>query len=439
MNPLHGIGAVLCVLGLLLAVASWAWRGGRLGDEAARKSVHLGMGLICCTFPWLFAQAWPVLVLGAIAVAVLAALRLVTGLRRGLGSALHGVDRQSWGELAFPIAVAGVWYLADGSLVRYLVPVLALTFADAAAALVGQRWGRWRYQAQGGMKSWEGSLALFVVGTVVVVLPLELLTTTGRWESLLIGVTIGWLIMLAEAVAWRGLDNLFLPVLVAVLLERFLPLGVTALTCRLLTMLALTAVAWLLRKRSTLHDAAGFGGVLATYAAFGLNDWRWLFAPLVVYLLYPRLSPPTAANSERVHELDAVAAVALPGLVWAFLAWRVPAAELLLAYHASWAAQLAIIGVARFAYDDPQRSLPGVVAQALAMSLVVLLPLPLLVWGDPALLRPWCLAGVPIALGLSVALFALWQPGLRDCPLVWSRWLRQSSCALAAGVPVLWC
>ncbi|MFW5751378.1 MAG: PEP/pyruvate-binding domain-containing protein, partial [Planctomycetota bacterium] len=38
-----------------------------------------------------------------------------------------------------------------------------------------------------------------------------------------------------------------------------------------------------------------------------------------------------------------------------------------------------------------------------------------------------------------LACFPGYRPQVRDCPLSWSRWLHQSTCALAAGAPVLVC
>ncbi len=56
-----------------------------------------------------------------------------------------------------------MFVLSDGRTLLYVVPILVLTFADAAAALVGVAFGRLRYSTVGGSKSLEGSAAFLGV------------------------------------------------------------------------------------------------------------------------------------------------------------------------------------------------------------------------------------------------------------------------------------
>ena len=224
MNPLVGLLAVPAALSALIVFAALARHLALVTGEAARKIVHVGMGSICCTFPWLFMDKWPVWLLGGLAFATLLAIRLLPALRTSAGSALHDVKRRSWGDLAFPLAVVGLWQFADGNTVLFIAPMLVLTFADATAAMVGSGWGRLHYQVSEGHKSWEGSLAFFVVGFLAIHIPVLLGTDIGRLESLLIAAIIAVLVMIAEAIAWRGLDNVFIPLLVVLLLNRLMGL-----------------------------------------------------------------------------------------------------------------------------------------------------------------------------------------------------------------------
>jgi phytol kinase len=137
MNPWLGMLLVGLALGVALAAAAALRRSGLLGPELARKAVHVALGLVVAAFPWLFAQRWPVWPLAGLAFAALLALRVVPGLRRRVGGALHDVERVSWGDLCFPLAVALVWTLAPADPLRYSLPLLVLAVGDATAALVG--------------------------------------------------------------------------------------------------------------------------------------------------------------------------------------------------------------------------------------------------------------------------------------------------------------
>jgi V/A-type H+-transporting ATPase subunit I len=74
--------------------------------------------------------------------------------------------------------------------------------------------------------------------------PLLLFTDIGRAESLLLGLTIGLLVMLIEAIGWNGLDNLLVPVG-----GFFLLLGYRQLDARQLLMLFLIVLALLAAVR----------------------------------------------------------------------------------------------------------------------------------------------------------------------------------------------
>lgn len=214
---------LLTLVFLMTALQVWAQRRGP-HPEVVRKLLHIGMGLVACSFPWLFAGPAPVLGLAAASVVAMGAVRQVPGLRKRVGGVLHGVGRQSYGELCFPLGVALVFVLAKGDALRFVLPVLLLTLADPAAALVGQRLGRLRFRTPDGWKSGEGSAAFFSVAFGLTYGGLRLAGTAGT-EGLLLALLLAVLLTLIEALAWRGLDNLFIPLAGYVLLAAHQPMG----------------------------------------------------------------------------------------------------------------------------------------------------------------------------------------------------------------------
>ncbi|MBA3708888.1 MAG: hypothetical protein H0W83_08735 [Planctomycetes bacterium] len=433
VDPWLAIGAVLGGLTALMAAVKLAARARLLGPEAARKAVHVGMGLMCASFPWVFHDLWPVPLLAAGAVVALALVRWWAPVHQHLGGVLDGVQRVSLGEFYFPIAVAALRWLSGGRWELFTLPVLVLALADAVAALIGVRYGQSHYTTSEGYKSWEGSLAFFVTAFLAVHVPLLLGTDLGRAETLLIAATFGLLVMLMEAIAWRGLDNLFIPLGGYVLLRAWLDLDATAMGVRFGIALALVLLVMTCRWRTTLNDAALLGGALAGYASCVLGDWRWLLPPLVVFLTYARLSPPTEANSRRVHDINAVIAVTAPGFAWLIAAASFDRPDLLLPFAAAYAAQLACIGVARMAFDYPQRSRVVLIARATLLGWgLVMLP----VVAAAGCSRAALVASAVALLGtlLAATAFDRFQPGIRDCPTDWRRWLRQAAICGAMSV-----
>ncbi len=315
MSPFAGIALVLGALGALLAVVKAVQGRGVLGAEAARKAVHVGMGSICLAFPLLFKDAWPVWVLAGLAAAALGALRVVPVLRRAVGGVLHDVKRPSLGEMYFPAGVAVVFTLARGDALAFGVPVALLTFADAAGALVGKRWGRIKYETLEGRKSIEGSLAVGVTAWACVAVPL--MGTGHDWRaSAVLGAIIGIFGMMVEAISWRGLDNVFLPLAAFAQLAVDLGLSLESLMTRLAVLVAITAAAWVWRRGTVADDSARLGAALALYFFWSVGGWPWLVAPAVLLASYVRLMPAGAGGMPR-HNLVAVICVGSAGLVWA--------------------------------------------------------------------------------------------------------------------------
>ncbi|MDZ8052064.1 MAG: diacylglycerol/polyprenol kinase family protein [Aulosira sp. ZfuVER01] len=108
-----------------------------------------------------------------------------------------------------PIAVAGV---------------MAMTWGDALAALIGRRFGQHKYQVGSSVRSWEGSVAMLLASTTAVFLVLLLLPGSslsplavayGVNKALLAAVVSGALATLAEGVSPHGTDNLSVPLVTA--------------------------------------------------------------------------------------------------------------------------------------------------------------------------------------------------------------------------------
>jgi phytol kinase len=342
-----GILLVLGVLGVLMTGLSAWQRHRKPHPELTRKLVHVGMGLTTLSFPWLFHSPWPVIALGAMAAALLAAVKLSPGLKKGLGSVLGGVERASLGDIYFPVAVAVLFAVTRGDPVLFIVPMLILTFGDAVAAIVGVRYGLSRYQAEDGMKSAEGSAALFAVAFLSVLLPLLLVTQTGRIECVLIALTLAVLAAQIEAISWGGLDNLFLPLGAYALLHKFLGLSTLELAARLGVIAGLVVFVILWRRRTTLKDSALLGAALAGYVCWAIGGVHWLLPPLIVFVAYPLFGPSTTESRHRTHGMKSVLGVSAVGLAWLFAADVTHRRGLLFPFGVAFAIQLALVGIVR--------------------------------------------------------------------------------------------
>jgi len=92
--------------------------------------------------------------------------------------------------------------------------------------------------------------------------PLLLFTSVGRAETLLIATIIGVLSTLIEAAAWRGLDNLLIPVGAFAFLKLYMAKTPGELGLRLGATLALLIFVLAWRRRTRLDDGALMAGAL---------------------------------------------------------------------------------------------------------------------------------------------------------------------------------
>jgi len=430
-----GIAIVLTALGGLLGGLRVYQIFSTPHPELLRKCLHVGMGLVAISFPWLFDESWPVLVLGAISLVGMAAMRTVKTLSTSVGMVVSSVGRVSLGEIYFPVAIAVQWHLYlyavapdEYRVLLYCIPLLLLTLADAAAALVGVNYGNQQYETSEGMKSAEGSLAFFLCAFLCVHIPLLLGSDVGRAETLVIALLLALVAMLFEAIAWAGLDNLILPLVGYLLLRIYLGLTLADLEMRLAVTLGLMIFAFVYRTHTNLLGSALLGACLVGYLSWALGGWRWIMPPLTVFLGHTLLSPRTEANSRRIHNIHAVIAVSAWGLFSLFI-YRLldqPEPAFFYLFTLSFAAQLGMIAVARLAYDYP--GLPTMVLLGICVLQgwgLLMLPYLVFAWSEPLGVAcvAWALAGVALA---TVGFFFL-QPNVRDCPADRPRWLRHAA------------
>jgi len=314
------VGAVLA--GLFLGLPVIRLLAKKLGSppEVARKTVHVAMGLSCAAFPLVFERALPVIVLAGIATVPLVLIRFSPKLRQGIGSALHGVSRPSYGEILFAPAVAAVFAWARGDLHLYVVPILILTIADAAGALGGTRWGTRRYGSGEGFKTVEGSLVFFGTAFLCAFLPLWLGGRTDAAHAFWIGLILAILAMMAEGLSDRGFDNLVLPLGGLFVLDRLLTLEVPSLVGRSVVAVLLLILVLVGSRWSTLSGGALLGGVLLGYSCAVLADWRFALPLVAVFVCHLVTTRKHCLTHQFDHRLDVVLSLAIACLPWVIAA-----------------------------------------------------------------------------------------------------------------------
>jgi len=416
------IGAALAMLIVLRIFARFT----PSSPEWLRKIAHLGTGALAIPFPWIFSSPLPVFIVCGLSMALLLSIRFIPPIRRRFSGVLDSVNRISWGEFYFPISVTILFALARGDKLLYTIPILVLSLADTVAALLGTSYGRYGYRGVGGKKSVEGSVAFFTVAFFAIHVPLLLLTQMDRPQTLLVAVDIAVIVTLLEAVAWSGLDNLFIPLGVFLLLHIYMSMPLKLLIFRLVIATVLLGFVFVYRSRTTLEGSALLASALALYASWAIGGWRWLLPPLILFCSYSLFYPGRIKGIERRHNVYAVSSVASTGLLWIYVAHLKGNSDLLFPYTAAFAMHLVLLGWTLSCLRDPARTLwksgPLVVLEGW-----LLLFIPFVLIGGFSI-TSLLLAGTALPLcGLAFCIFCWIEPRRNgEYSVSPRRWMRQA-------------
>lgn len=391
--------------------------------ELTRKLVHIVSGMISLTFPWLFTDFLPVLTICSISFLFVLISRYMLCLKNSFGRLVCSVNRPSYGDLYFPAGIALLFYISKGDIVLYSIPILILTFSDSLAALTGIKYGRIKFETADGEKSIEGSIVFFVTSFLSVSLPL-LINNILLYKSLLIALLLSFLLTFTEALAWKGLDNLFIPVFGYYILNSSIKLAETAIFLRTAIAGALFSIVWLWRKKTTLNDSALLGVVILIYFCWGVSGWQWITAPLIIFLSYVFLAPRTELDNLRLHNIYVVINIALPGLCYLLGSKIGTAPELLFPYTISFSAQLAMIALARIKRAFPHFSATTVIVIATTKAFALQFIPFVFLQGIYFFQWKFLLLGL-MAVFMAATIFYFLQPDLEKYPNDTNRWRRQ--------------
>lgn len=308
--------SVALLMGVIVAVRLLGQRFGWQA-EVSRKSVHVAIGLYAMILPLLFREAWPVVLLLLIALALMVWLRLPHVRTGGLGATIHTVERRSAGDIWLALAIGFVFLRSEGQYILYGLPIAIITLSDTAAALTGSSYGRRRFEIESGVKSWEGVIAFFMVSTIVAMTMLLLLTDTARLSVVLLALAIATFGATVEAVLWRGLDNLFVPIGIHFFLKGFLAAPTAELVTVSALFLAALLAAALVSRPLGLSRHAGRTLVIAVFLFLGVSGPFGAIAPGIAAAAHLAARRHPCASAHR--DLDFIATIGAVGLIWFFI------------------------------------------------------------------------------------------------------------------------
>ncbi len=249
--------------------------------EWTRKLTHMGSGVIVFGVPWMIRSPWTVAALSLAFAGI-----LIGGRVTGWLSSVHDVERQTSGAYYYPFAVLGLFLLADGDKLLYCVPLAVMAVADTGAALVGKHRGQVRYKVLDGDRSLEGSFTFFGLAFALVLVGLAIAGRPGWPAMLLVTLVVASLTTSVEAVSVRGSDNLLIPYVAWLALDRTLSLGLEGLAPWIEGMLVTLVLLLITARRADFTVAGSVTVFLIGSLSWALGGSAWWLPPAAVYLLF---------------------------------------------------------------------------------------------------------------------------------------------------------
>jgi dolichol kinase len=202
---------------LILIASEMLWRKHIAKGERARKFIHILAGAWMAFWPH-YLPFDGIFILGCVALVLLVYSRF-----SHLFSAIYDVDRKTYGEITYALAIIVCSYLGLTPWV-FTVSILILALADGGAAVVGRFWGLSNQYFVMGIKnlrkSISGTIAFFLLTYVALLIGWFI----GGEDVIRDNFVVVLLVLplsatLLENIAPYGLDNLFTPLFVTLLLN----------------------------------------------------------------------------------------------------------------------------------------------------------------------------------------------------------------------------
>jgi dolichol kinase len=204
----------------VIALAELLRRVGKRPVDFTRKFIHVGVGMWVVPTALLF-ETW---YLALIPPASFVVINAISYLRGTFGS-METEDRGNLGTIFFPISFGALVYYFWPQPVLMVASMMPLTWGDAMAAILGRRYGHYRFTIGGRTRSVEGSVAMLFWSWVTTSLALFIMPNLAgkpaiHWLlALIYGGAVAVVCTLVEALTPWGIDNLTVAAAAAVILN----------------------------------------------------------------------------------------------------------------------------------------------------------------------------------------------------------------------------
>ena len=262
-----------------------------LHKDMTRKVVHVGTGLLIAATPFVFDSSLPVIIITAVFIPV-----IFFAIRKDRLRAIHSTSKRSYGTVYYPLAFLILTLLLwENHKAILVITMLILSFADAFAAIIGERVKNpVIYKFGEEPKSLQGSAVMFIVSAVIVYCGLNLLGPLDgiqfpQMYNIWIAVATAIIATVCESVSYKGSDNLTIP-LGAAFTMHFLVSGYPDYMTFMIGFILALLIAIASYRVRFLDGGGSVATFLLGVVVFGIGGWKFSLPILTFFILSSLLS-----------------------------------------------------------------------------------------------------------------------------------------------------
>ena len=260
-----------------------AWR--HYPQDFTRKIVHIGAGMAVFPILALF-DSW---YWGIVPTFTFIFFNYIAWRFKLLGAMDADDSTPGTVYFAFSVTLLLACFWPRGQAYVAVAGIMAMTWGDAFAAIIGRRWGQHRYLIQNNFRSLEGSAAMAGFSFVTVLLTLAFASGLAWYQSLLYALIIALATTAIEAVSIIGLDNIAVPIGGSFVLLALVTWPVD--NARLALGLGISTLIGVFAYSRRSLSLSGVIGAMATGTTiFAFGGWSWGLLLIVFFVCGTALS-----------------------------------------------------------------------------------------------------------------------------------------------------
>lgn len=210
----------LCYLYIIVIIFATGKIKNYLPRSLSRKFLHIMIGNLCFIIPFFTYNVFPMnfpffvaapFILLTLLVSPISPIKSITNKMAGLTDVTTGGHGFGLVMYAISYTVLALFFSAQPYVIA--AGILPMAYGDAAAALIGQKFGHHKYNIFG-KKSFEGSIVMFIICFLALLLSLlffSFLYTFSLNRLLITAFGVSIVATIFEALTPKGLDNLTVP------------------------------------------------------------------------------------------------------------------------------------------------------------------------------------------------------------------------------------